>query len=181
MELVKPRYITKGLFFLILGMSSNFLGDTFGCDLVKVLETNQYIKHLILLITIFFGLDLSSGNSISPNKKLINSLIVYGIYILTVHMDSRLTLLVFGLLAVVYYITLYENFHKSKIDKKKTKSLKNIRRNIVYVVCFIVILGFPNYISKRYEIFTKNSNNIFNFSDNKNNLLSFFFSDYKCE
>tara|TARA_E500000178_G_C16964801_1_gene727848 strand:+ start:137 stop:682 length:546 start_codon:yes stop_codon:yes gene_type:complete len=181
MELVKPRYITKGLFFLILGLSSNFLGDTFGCDLAKVLETNQYIKHFILLITIFFGLDLSSGNSISPNKKLINSIVIYGIYLLIVHMDSRLSLIVFGLLAIVYYITLYVNFNSSKTNKKKYNNLKNVRRNIVYLVCFIVIIGFPNYISKRFETFTKNSSNIFNFSDNKNNLLSFFFSNYKCE
>lgn len=181
MELVRPRYITKGLFFLILGLSSNFLGDTFGCDLVKVLETNQYVKQFLVFTTIFLGLDLSSGNKVSPMNKLMNSLVIYVIYLLTVHMDSRLSLFVFGLLAIVYYITLHIDFYKSKIDKKKIINFKNIRRNLVYVVCFTIIIGFPNYISKRFEKFTNNSNNIFNFSDNKNNLLSFFFSNYKCE
>ena len=56
----------KGVYLLILAISSNFLAETLGCKTQKSLSENMLAKHFTILFIIYFALDFSSSRSNNP-------------------------------------------------------------------------------------------------------------------
>ena len=46
--------MSKQLFFFILIISGNYLGELFTCGTQRLFQNNMYIKHLLGLMTMYF-------------------------------------------------------------------------------------------------------------------------------
>ena len=55
--------IIKGIFLLILAISGNFLSETMGCQIQKLLTNNMFAKNIIILMVIYFSLGFASDQT----------------------------------------------------------------------------------------------------------------------
>ena len=46
--------IIKGLLFLILAISGNFIAETLSCPIQKLLTENIYVKHIVTILILYF-------------------------------------------------------------------------------------------------------------------------------
>ena len=162
--------IVKGIFLLTLVASSNFVGETLGCQAEKAMAQNMYVKHAILLLLIYFTINFTASDNPHPIDMVKKTFIVWIMYLMFAKMNGGFTLAAIILL-VVYYIlsnftNYYTNIYKKKIedatnlsDKKELeqdfylveKQYQDLREYTLYVLIIIVILGFVLYAREKWE------------------------------
>ena len=72
----------KGLFLLILAVSANFVGNLLGCKTQKLLTENMFAKHIVLILLIYFTVDLTSEKVFHPMDTLKSTVELWVFYIL---------------------------------------------------------------------------------------------------
>ena len=179
-ELKKFKFtnnVIKGLFFLLLGISSNFIGDTMGCQVQKLFNESIIFKQLIIFFTIFFGIDISDGKDLTLRNKLEISFIVFILFTVLGNMNIKFSILGFGLVTVLYLINTYISELKSKAEaednneiKKKYFKIKEFRRNLSLLFLGCIIVGVFFYYKLKKEEF-----------GDRFNIISFFFEQNKCK
>ena len=46
--------IIKSIFLLLLAISGGYVAQTLGCKTQKLLTENMYVKHIVILLVIYF-------------------------------------------------------------------------------------------------------------------------------
>lgn len=168
--------ITKtivGLTSFYLLISSNYLGELYGCKLQVILQKNMAVKHLVGLITTFFAISLSNPGFFSESitRSFLTSIAIYILFILSTKTNITVTILILILLTIVYILETMKR--KYNYDDENSKdNLKILLRYQTYICIGIVLLilgGFVYYyLEKRYEY------------KNTFNTLTFIFGNPHC-
>ena len=96
--------IMNGVLLLVLAISGNFVAETMGCQLRKVLSENMYVKHAVILFIIYFSLGFTSSDDVNPLILFRNSLIIWILFVLFSKMSLQFNLIVFVFVAVYHII-----------------------------------------------------------------------------
>jgi hypothetical protein len=112
----------KGVFILYMIISANFLANTFGCNVQRLLNNNMYAKHLVGFFTLYFFVTLTSNTNITDDqfiffKKFGASILLYIIFIFSTRAKGMFFNIFFSLIGVNYLIRTYAD----SLDKKKYK------------------------------------------------------------
>ncbi len=170
-EALSTKY-TKGLFLLILTISGNFMGETLGCKTRKLLTENIYAKYLVTLFVIFFAVDFTDDKNLSPLDNFISAFKIFIMFIIFTRMSLPFTIVAFLGIVSLYVINQYIDYYES--DKEKNKEiiykLNKMNNILLYVLIFIIIIGFLLYANKQYREHKKE------FS-----ILKFIFGVLKCK
>jgi hypothetical protein len=83
LEMNNDDYLFKGIFLFIFIISGNYLGELLGCRLIKLLNENIIIKHLLGFLTLFLTLVFTIDLNTSLIKLFKISCILYIIFILS--------------------------------------------------------------------------------------------------
>jgi heme/copper-type cytochrome/quinol oxidase subunit 2 len=144
---------TKGLFLLILTISGNFMGETLGCKTRKLLTENIYAKYLVTLFVIFFAVDFTDDKNLSPLDNFISAFKIFIMFIIFTRMSLPFTIVAFLGVVSLYVINQYIDYYE--IDKEKNKEiihkLKRVNNILLYIIIFIIIIGFLLYTYKQYK------------------------------
>ena len=154
--------ILKALLLLILGLSSNFLESTLGCQFQRFLK-NRYIKELFLLCLIYFTIDFTQYENriIHPFKNLLISIGIWAFFLSFTHLDLFPSLLVLSLIMILYYIHSLRDYYSKLLKKtnsnnneisikdKKLEKAEGILTKIIIVIC--VIFSIKYLIEKKKE------------------------------
>ena len=185
------KNVTKGLFFLLLGISSNFIGDTMGCQIQQLFTENTLVKQIIVFLTILFGIDLSdsSNKTLNLKEKLFVSGIVFVIFTILANMDYQFSLIAFSLITALYLVNEKVNdFIYKKVDKDeeikdiKKNSYQELRKNISIILIATIIIGFTIYFTSKQQKFGKDfdiikfifGQSLCNFDNKLNAKIDFF-------
>tara|TARA_Y100000992_G_C21055167_1_gene391468 strand:- start:8 stop:583 length:576 start_codon:yes stop_codon:yes gene_type:complete len=151
--------ILKGTFLVILSVSGNYLEQTLGCHSRILLDTNMIVKHIFVLFIIYFAIDLTQNELINPFYNLFKAFVVWILFHLFTHMNLTMTLIVFILLMVLFFISNYQSYldtqkltddQYSKYNLKKTLgNAQTILFDLIIVLLFIGSLLY--YMRKRKE------------------------------
>ena len=117
---IKSHIYLNSLFFLFLGVSSNYIGDTFGPNLKKLFTDSIFFKQIIILITIYFGLDISSDKRLNPISSIKATLLIYFIFTLIANLDYRISISILFLITLIYFESNYREY-EVKYNKKMTQ------------------------------------------------------------
>jgi 4-hydroxybenzoate polyprenyltransferase len=151
-EALSTKY-TKGLFLLILTISGNFMGETLGCKTRKLLTENIYAKYLVTLFVIFFAVDFTDDKNLSPLDNFISAFKIFIMFIIFTRMSLPFTIVAFLGIVSLYVINQYIDYYES--DKEKNKEiihkLKRVNNILLYIIIFIIIIGFILYTYKQYK------------------------------
>ena len=172
MDVKSPtRKYTRGLFLLILTISGAFIGETLSCKTRKLLTENIYAKYLVTLFVIFFAVDFTDNKNLSPLDNFISALKIFILFIIFTRMSLPFTIAAFFGVVSLYVMNEYIDYYES--DKEKNQEiihkLNKVNNILLYVLIFIIIVGFLLYANKQYHEHKKD------FS-----ILKFIFGVLKC-
>ena len=167
--------VIKGLFYLLLGISSNFIGDTMGCQVQQLFNKSIIFKQLIVYFTIFFGIDISDGKNLKLNDKLKITTIVYILFTILANMNIKFSILAFGLITILYLLNTYiSELKPGRNDNikanKKYNQIREIRKKISILLVSVICIGVYYYYRLKKEEFGDN------FS-----IISFLFEQNNCK
>ncbi len=145
--------VIKGIFLLILAISGNFLAETMGCQMQKLLTNNMFAKNIIILMVIYFALGFASDQT-NPHPWDIakQTLFIWVFFLIFNKMDvyytTIVTILLFSILLCIDYLKYYKTKNE-KENNEKIVYLEAIVDKIVIVTLLITIVGFFIYFSKQ--------------------------------
>ena len=155
----------KGLFLLILAVSANFVGNLLGCKTQKLLTENMFAKHIVLILLIYFTVDLTSNKIFHPMDILKSTVELWIFYLLFTKLDMNFTMAVFLLLFGLYISSNYFEYLNKKVEKtdKEVEQLKMIETILPMVsklIMIVLVIGAVKYYLKQKKDHKKNFKNI---------------------
>lgn len=122
---------------LYLLVTANFLGDTLGKDAQRVMKNNMIAKHAVILLAIIFAFVLADPNYADKNLDLVlvQAVIVYALFVMSVRLPFPVLALVVALLAGAYLA----HRQAKRNGSIKAETTKTVLGNAAIV---IIILGF---------------------------------------
>ena len=160
-----------GVFLLLLAVSGNFIAETLGCKIQKLLTNNMYAKNIVIILITYFSLGLSNGEYvISPLENFKNALLIWCAFIIFNKMNLIFTLVAFGLLTIKLVLFNYIEYYNKKGETSKSEKLKVYYNHLFTFNIGFIIVGFILYFMKQYKEYGK-----------KFNILKFLFGTLKCK
>ena len=144
-----------GLYMIIFYMtiSTNFISELYNPDLIYVLKTNLYVKHIIGYITLFtFIIVAHSSGNFKYDIKL--SLITYAIFFMSTKIDPYYFL--FSIVCI-YIAYLLDKFNELYITDIKTK--KKLETIYIYMGILGKCLIIYGFIEEYLKLKKKYNNN----------------------
>lgn len=138
----------KYLFVLYLVISSNYLGNLFGCKVQNLFSNNITVKHLLGFLTFYFFITVAdSDNTYNTKQKFFVSIGVYLLFIISTKTHHSLWYGFIIPLGIVYLLTILEDEYKD--DEEKKKQIKIGQKAMVSVSAFFLVVGFIYYIGEK--------------------------------
>ena len=170
------------IFIFMLMISGNSLAELFPCRIQKLLKENIYVKHLVGFLTLFFFGVLTIPD-LANVGGMINSFLLYFIFVITANVDYKIWIILFVLYAIMYLLHLIkQDYNKIKDGTKKMHTTNEItifnkinieqinkfQTVIISLITIITIVGFIVYMGEKklesgksfkYSIFFTNKTN----------------------
>jgi hypothetical protein len=157
---------TKTFFVILLGITGNYLGETFSCQ-TKQLLNHMLARDVLLFVILYFAVDLfDSDNNLHPIIRGRDAFIIWIFYNMFTKMTIGPTLFVFGLLCATYVlgdlIAYNKDLSKKDLSKKDDVyilQLEKIKKIMMYGIATVTIIGFIMYYFKQKKDHAKKFSN----------------------
>lgn len=147
--------IVKSIFLLLLAISGGYVAQTLGCKTQKLLTENLYVKHIVILMVVYFTSSVFSEGS-NPTESIKSTLAIYVVYLLFTKMNIYFTLVVFGLLGINYILSTYIKYYeKEEVEEETLVLFKDIQKKITITSIVLVLIGFSLYMGEKYKEYGK--------------------------
>lgn len=130
--------ISKLAIFIFI-IAGNYANDTFSCSLRLLIRDNMIIKHIIglFIVLIFIGL---TQEKMKIGNKILLSIFLYIWYIFMMRSPRTITLIVIGIIIVLYIIQEYMNDLKLMIDDNKDSLEEIDSKNVQLTIYNLTLL-----------------------------------------
>jgi len=166
--------LINGMFFLLLIISSGFVGDILNCKYQRAIVNNIYMKHLVAFLTLYFLNSNLFTDEDHPFNKLLNCMILYIIFVIIMRLNLTFTGIVLFLIFIIHLLHQHYIFYRENPDKtenyKLVIKLHYFIRLISIITLIIAIIGLIINIKQRKKEYGKNFN-----------LNKFMLGNLKCE
>ena len=163
----RNEYI-KGLFLLLIAILGNYNGELLNCRVQKIINGSLYMKHFVTFLLLFFAIDFSKDELEYPIKTLKKSLIIYILFLFSSRLNIYISGIFFLLLVVIYVIENFINYY-TKVEKRDTTQLENVKLSLLNIEGMLIIVGFLLYLYKQYR------------EKKKWDTMKFIFGTLKCD
>jgi len=151
------------IFIFMLIISGNFLAELFPCRIQKMLKENIYVKHLVGFLTLFFFGVLTIPD-LANIGGIINSFLLYFIFVITANVDYKIWITLFVLYAIMYLLHLIkQDYNKIKDGTKKMNTnnevtifnkinieqINKIQTIVITLISILTIVGFIIYMGEK--------------------------------
>ncbi len=149
-DLNKNILFGKNLFILYLVISSNFLGNLFGCQIQNSFTNNILVKHLLGFLTLFFFISLAETSDIlpaEPTQKILFAFIIYILFLFSTRIKVSFWYPFIVSLALVYIVQIYKEYEnkQTKPDKLKVDNYLMYQKVLLGLAVFVSVIGFIVY------------------------------------
>jgi hypothetical protein len=148
--------ISSGLFLIFLAVGANFVAETLGCSLRKLLGGSMAAKHILVYALIYFTVNFTSAEPLTPSQQLIGSVLIYAWFVMFNKNIPETTVAVLLLVTASLFFKNFENYYSKTDDKKNVKTYKDLHTYSVYLAFGITLLGFYMYYVKQKADFGDN-------------------------
>ena len=185
-ENIDNTSIALGLF--VLTISSNYIGELFGCKIQNLLTNNIFVKHIAGFMCLFFFITHLSPFQIEEKDgtlrkekvgmTAIRTLLIYIFYIITSKTYWTFTLTAYSLIFIIYILYLVQTDYYLD-DEETTERINNIKLILAIAIAIIILVGFGIYLNEKYiEYGVKNCNK--KYSKECFTIRKFFLGNTKC-
>lgn len=152
----------RAVFLIFLAVSANFVGNTLNCSIQKILINNAAVRHLFVILIIYFTIDFTSKSSMDPIQILQNTLLIYVLFIVLTKQTYEMFIVNILLIFFIYICHITKQYieqHKEEKDLKYNAETVTLINNYLQNILFItLIIGFVIYFNKEYNDHRKNFN-----------------------
>jgi hypothetical protein len=156
MDIALTGDIVKGIYLLILIIIAGDTASTFSRQGHKFLQNNYIAKHVIIICIIYFTIDYSGTKINHPLQTLLVTGLIWLFYILISKQNLTFTIIIFGLITLIYLLYDFMNYYKDQFKQTKEKekelqskidTLDKIITYTTYIIIGISVIGFLKYYS----------------------------------
>ena len=140
---------------------SGYVSDLMGCKIQNLLNSNIYIKYIIIFFIIYSTISVTNTDD-SPTTHFKNSIYLLILFVIFTKNTFRITVIViagmFALFIVNDFLNHYKNKqnvenNKSNNNEKIVKYFENLKNIIQYSIIVLLIYGHIWYILKQKNKF----------------------------
>jgi len=148
--------LINGMFFLILIISSNFVGDILNCKFQRTVINNIYVKHLVAFLILYFLNSNLFTEKDHPIDRLKNCLILYVIFIVIMRLNLVFTIVTMCLLFTIHLTHQHYLYYRNNPEKVKDYNmvikLHLFVRMLSLLTLIIAVIGLViNYYERKKE------------------------------
>lgn len=148
--------LLKGVFWLILiGIASQAIVPTYSKQFMKLIETNDIVKHFVILWSIYFLIDFSDDKNIHPLETFKQTAMIWIGYLIVSKQPLHFNILNFLVITIIYVVNNYSDYlrknkNKESKDTENNEQIHNLYRvsnglSIVLIIsCAIGLYSFYN-------------------------------------
>lgn len=147
--------LIKGVLLLILASSGNYIGNTFNCVQQRALSKSFFVKHLVILLIIFFSLNFVSSKADNPWKKIYETFLIWTLFLCFTKLSLFMTGIVTSLLGFAYFISTwidYSSNDDNKISQNDINDLKSTMHYTSLLILIILLINFVFYLMQKDNI-----------------------------
>ena len=156
----------RAVFLIFLAVSANFVGNTLNCSIQKLLTENAVVRHLFVLLIIYFTIDFTSKSNMHPMQIFKNAVFIYLLFILLTKQTYGMFILNILLIFLIYICSIMKQYIEQEKEKNEENKESNLEWNedivnlvnkyLQYVLIITLIIGFILYFNKQYNDHKKN-------------------------
>ena len=143
--------IQKGMFWIWLAVSGNFVSETLGCKTQKFLKGNMFAKQILTFAILYFVTGFTDNSDKHPIEHMKLSAIAWVIFLLFTKMHFTPTIIAFVLLCISYVINDYSSYYEKIGDLEKSKKYKDISETIIKCNMVLIVVSFVVYLFAKYK------------------------------
>jgi hypothetical protein len=143
--------IQKGMFWLWLAVSGNFVSETLSCKTQKLLNGNMYVKQILTFAILYFVTGFVDTSKHNPIEHLKLSAIIWVLFLLFTKMHIVPTIISFILICLSYLLNDYSSYYEKEGELEKSKKYKEISELILKVNIALIIVSFVVYLVSKYK------------------------------
>ncbi len=147
------KYI-KGIILLLLLIFGNYLSNTVSCGTQRLVTHNMYVKHIIILASIYFSLDYAETKVINPTEHLKSTMIIWIALLMISKMGAVFTIVIYLSLVLYYVLYTYREYYIQ--TGQDIYSIDSILKYIQMFMFGTIILGFSAYLMKQRHDYKQN-------------------------
>lgn len=142
--------VVKGVLLIFLAMSGNFFAELLGCQTQKLLTENMWVKHAVLLFSIYFAMGVVQD--LNPYRNILEAILIWFMFLLFTKTTSLFSILIFLNLVILYIFQNFTKYYKEKgsISDKLMRRLTKIRDVLLINIIILIITGFILYSKKQF-------------------------------
>lgn len=156
----------RAVFLIFLAVSANFVGNTLNCSIQKLLIENTVVRHLFVMLIIYFTIDFTSKSTMNPIQILKNAFFIYLLFIVLTKQTYGMFIVNILLIFLIYICSIMKQYIQQQKEKNEENKESNLEWNedivnlvnnyLQYVLIITLITGFILYFNKQYNDHKKN-------------------------
>lgn len=148
----------KGLVLVFLMIAANFLGNTLGCGVQRLLTHNMYVKQLIIFVSIYFALNFADDSGdVDPVQHIKQSLVIWLLLLFVGKVDTWVACVVYLMLMLYFFMYNYKRYWTKKGgNEERVEIVTNMLSWIEMGVLCLVIGGFTVYLMRQMREHKRN-------------------------
>ena len=138
------------LAIVYLVISSNFLGNLFGCRIQQLFANNMPMKHLLAFLTVFFLIVISNPpEGYTIHQTLVLTTAIYAWFFLTtkMHISFWIPMILAVFLAFVLYT--YKKEAKTDLSKERQNMMEKIQTVAILFAGILTVIGVAAYYGEK--------------------------------
>lgn len=143
--------IQKGMFWLWLAVSGNFVSETLSCKTQALLSNNMYVKQVVTFAILYFITGFVDTSDQNPIEHLKMSAIIWVIFLLFTKMHVVPTSIAFILICASYLINDYSSYYEKIGELEKSEKYKNMSEVILKLNIALISVSFIVYLVAKYK------------------------------
>ena len=150
--------LISGLFLLFLAVGGNFIAETFGCHLQRLLTHSPGVKFLFLFMITYFATSFQVANTEPISAKFLKAIVVFFLFVLV----SKTTIRYMGFTVLILMLIFlfqqqkgiesaqFETLEITQTDlEKRFKIYNTIQVSLFILLFFVLLLGVRKYARKQ--------------------------------
>ena len=143
----------KSIFLLVLAVSGNFVGETLSCKTQYHMSNNMAIKHMVILMLIYFTLNFTSSETPHPLEVAKKTALIWVVFVMFTKMTVEYTLAGFLVLIAFFVLTNLVDYEETQSSEEKQCSYVNLYKKGQQVLFFVFLgvlaKGFTKYMTEK--------------------------------
>ena len=141
----------KGMLWIWLAVSGNFISETLGCRTQKLLSNNMLAKQIVTFAILYFVTGFVNPNIHNPFEHFKLSFIIWIFFILFTKMHLSTTIISFCLVCVSYILNEYAVHYEKENKPESATQMKNYSKLVLKCNMILICIGFGAYLLYEYK------------------------------